>query len=75
MIYIILLLELILYLCVDLLICYVTEHGWAMSLIFCFCSNIHYFIPHMHEISGMSQSKDYEKERNYLLYEPHILLH
>ena len=30
-IYIMLLLELILYLCVDLLICYVKEHGWAIS--------------------------------------------
>ena len=49
--------------------------GGPCRLKFCYCSDIHHFIPHMHGISGMSLSKDYETETNRLLSELHILLH
>ena len=41
--------------------------GYICHLIYCYCSDIHHFIPHMHGISGMSPSKDYEKETIPLL--------
>ena len=45
--------------------------GGQCHLIYCYCSDIHHFIPHMHGISGMSRVRIMRRKR-FICYESYI---